>query len=143
MSVRSLIRTAIGRGNLYITLRKWTMSYRRWRWGMRNVDRLAWVHRWADVRPDLKAGPYSFVSFHCLLMNNVSIGKYSMLAPRVSIVGVDHLYDIPGVPATTGQALVQSLMQQIEPFTRSGSVSNPLSITQALKGLIPGPVCRK
>jgi acetyltransferase-like isoleucine patch superfamily enzyme len=98
MSVRSLIRTAIGRGNLYITLRKWTMSYRRWRWGMRNVDRLAWVHRWADVRPDLKAGPYSFVSFHCLLMNNVSIGKYSMLAPRVSIVGVDHLYDIPGVP---------------------------------------------
>jgi len=30
------------------------------------------------------------------------------------------IYDIPGVPATTGQALVQSLMQQIEPFTRHG-----------------------
>jgi thioredoxin reductase (NADPH) len=31
------------------------------------------------------------------------------------------IYDIPGVPATTGQGLVQSLMQQIAPFTRNGS----------------------
>lgn len=31
------------------------------------------------------------------------------------------IYDIPGVPATTGQALVESLQQQIAPFTRSGA----------------------
>jgi thioredoxin reductase (NADPH) len=32
------------------------------------------------------------------------------------------IYDIPGVPATTGLALIDSLRLQIEPFTRRGTV---------------------
>jgi carbonic anhydrase/acetyltransferase-like protein (isoleucine patch superfamily) len=98
MRMRTMVRSVVGRGDLYSALRILTMSVRRWRRGLRHVDRLAWIHRWADVRPDLQAGPYSFVSFHCMVMNDVSIGKYSMLAPRVAIVGVDHFYDIAGVP---------------------------------------------
>jgi len=31
------------------------------------------------------------------------------------------IYDVPGLPATTGQALSQALRQQIEPFVASGS----------------------
>jgi len=44
-----MVRSVVGRGDLYSALRILTMSVRRWRRGLRHVDRLAWIHRWADV----------------------------------------------------------------------------------------------
>jgi acetyltransferase-like isoleucine patch superfamily enzyme len=43
-------------------------------------------------------GPYSFVNIGCLIEADVSIGAYSMLAPRVAIVASDHCADVPGTP---------------------------------------------
>jgi acetyltransferase-like isoleucine patch superfamily enzyme len=39
-----------------------------------------------------------FVGRHCDIAPLVRIGRYSMLASRVAIVGDDHDYSVPGVP---------------------------------------------
>ena len=96
--MNEVFRNAIGRGSAYGKIRSWRMAWRRWRRGLARVHPLAWVHPTADVRTDLVAGPYAFISFHCLVMRDVEIGRYSMLAPRVAIIGVDHQYDLPGTP---------------------------------------------
>lgn len=92
------LKRAIGRGSVYAAVRRYRMAWRRWRRNLSKVDPLAWIHPTADVRPDLIAGPYSFISFDCLIMRDVEIGRYSMLAPGVAIIGVDHRYDLPGTP---------------------------------------------
>lgn len=96
--MRVPLRDWIGNGKFYGWVRYARMAWRRWWHGWHHVDPLAWVHASADIRPDLVAGPYAFVSFGCLIMRDVEIGRYSMLAPRVAIIGVDHAYDIPGTP---------------------------------------------
>lgn len=69
------------------------------------------------------SGPYVVIGRHCNIRRNnltvesgvfigpgswirvpTSIGRYSMLAGSVSIVGDDHPIDIPGVPAAMGGA---------------------------------------
>ena len=47
---------------------------------------------------DLSAGEYSFINRNCSIGPKVTLGKYVMLAPEVSIIGADHLFDKPGVP---------------------------------------------
>jgi acetyltransferase-like isoleucine patch superfamily enzyme len=92
------LKQVIGRGAAYTAIRCWRMSWRRWRHGWRHVHRLAWIDSRADVRPDLVAGPYAFVNANCVVMGGVEIGKYSMLAQGVAVVGADHRYDIVGLP---------------------------------------------
>lgn len=41
---------------------------------------------------------HSFVNKQCYITTGVSIGRYSMLAPRVAIAGNDHVFDQPGNP---------------------------------------------
>lgn len=58
----------------------------------------AYVHPTARVSVDLRLGEYAFVGPRCELDPGVEIGRYSMLAPHVAIVGDDHVADVPGVP---------------------------------------------
>ena len=96
--VRSTVIKLIGRGSLYGQIRRIRTRWHKWRKGLKHVHGLAFINPRADARSDLVADAYSFVSFECLLMNRVRIGKYSMLAPYVAIIGADHRYDQPGVP---------------------------------------------
>lgn len=64
-----------------------------------SVDPTAYVHLSAQVAPDLRAEEYAFVGPECRVSTGVSIGRYSMLAARVAIVGDDHVFREPGVPA--------------------------------------------
>jgi acetyltransferase-like isoleucine patch superfamily enzyme len=52
------------------------------------------------ISPDLIAGEYAFVGKNSLIYPGVSIGRYSMLAQNVQIIGDDHNFNIPGMPST-------------------------------------------
>ena len=93
-----MLRSLIGNTELYFKLRQLKMALFRWRRGLRDVDPLAYIAGDCVMRPDLKMEPYSFINIGCMLWPNVSIGAYSMLAPRVAIVGNDHSTDIAGSP---------------------------------------------
>jgi acetyltransferase-like isoleucine patch superfamily enzyme len=43
-------------------------------------------------------GDYVFIGRDCYIYANCSIGNYTMIASKVSIVGGDHRFDIAGVP---------------------------------------------
>lgn len=47
---------------------------------------------------DLVMAEFSFVNEDCYIGPGVSIGRYSMLAPRVAIVGFDHHFKEVGIP---------------------------------------------
>lgn len=50
------------------------------------------------ISSDLKAGEYVFIGPKCNIYPKVSIGKYTMLANNVFIIGGDHNYRTPGIP---------------------------------------------
>ena len=63
-----------------------------------SVHPTAYVHPSCHVASDLVAGPYVFLGRHCDIAPLVTIGKYTMLASNVAIVGDDHNWREPGVP---------------------------------------------
>jgi acetyltransferase-like isoleucine patch superfamily enzyme len=65
---------------------------------LRHVHPTAYVHPSSKVSSDLRAGPYAFIGKRCAVSSLVTIGRYSMLAPNVSIIGDDHNWNEPGVP---------------------------------------------
>ena len=78
--------------------RQGLMTYRRWRFGLDNVHPTFYMARGCRVSSDLTAHEYSFVNIGCILGPKVELGRYAMLAPYVTIVGGDHVHDIPGKP---------------------------------------------
>jgi len=93
--IQKLIRKYPG---LYFGLRRFRMSWLRFRKRLNHVDSTAYIAGGADIRRDLVMEPYSFINVGCSVGPNVSIGAYSMLASRVSIVGNDHEFREPGQP---------------------------------------------
>lgn len=65
---------------------------------LHGITATAYVHPSAQVAQDLKLGDYAFVGPRCELDPGVEIGRYTMLAPHVVIVGDDHIWDVPGCP---------------------------------------------
>jgi acetyltransferase-like isoleucine patch superfamily enzyme len=52
------------------------------------------------IKPSaISLGSHNFIGTGCWLSSKLRIGNYVMLAARVSIVGGDHRYNVPGVPA--------------------------------------------
>jgi len=62
------------------------------------VHPTAYIHRTAQVTRDLQAAEYVFVGPSCDVATGVSIGRYTMLAAEVAIVGDDHRIDVAGTP---------------------------------------------
>ena len=74
------------------------MAVYRWRKGLKHVHSTAYIGRNCGVHRDLVMAPYSFININCSVWPRVTIGAYSMLAPRVTIAGGDHSFQTPGVP---------------------------------------------
>ncbi len=74
------------------------MAWRRLRFGLRHVHRTAYISYNTHVLPDLRMAEHSFINAGCWIDGNVTIGRYSMIAQFVSIVGGDHHFDRPGSP---------------------------------------------
>ncbi len=66
--------------------------------GLRSVAPTSYVNATSEVSPDLQAADFVFVGPACSIPPLVSIGRYSMLAPQVAIVGDDHRFDEPSTP---------------------------------------------
>ncbi|WP_313023491.1 glycosyltransferase [Mobilicoccus sp.] len=62
------------------------------------VHPTAYVHPSAQVAQDLRAEEYVFVGPGCVVPAGVRIGRYTMFAAEVAIVGDDHVVDTVGVP---------------------------------------------
>lgn len=62
------------------------------------VDTTASVHPTARVAKDLRAGAYVFIGHDCEVGPDVEIGRYTMLAPEVRVIGLDHNFEEPGRP---------------------------------------------
>jgi acetyltransferase-like isoleucine patch superfamily enzyme len=94
-----LRRVIVRFAGLHFFLRQSLVRLRCWRWGLRHVDYTAYVGPRCVVHPSLRMARYSFVNLECVIESNVSIGAYTMLAPRVAIVASDHRTDVAGTPA--------------------------------------------
>ena len=78
--------------------RRILMSYKRGRYGLRNVHRDFFMAGASSISGDFVADAFSHVSPGCLIGPRVELGAYAMVGPQVAIVGDDHVYDRPGVP---------------------------------------------
>lgn len=65
---------------------------------LRQVHPTAYIHGTARVASDLRAHEWAFIGSRCSIYPKVSIGRYSMLAPEVAVIGDDHIWDVVGIP---------------------------------------------
>ena len=81
-------------------VRRFVMKLRCISHGLPEVHPLAYIHGSSlkYMRKDLILGAYVFIGADCTISARVKIGKYTMFAQRASVVGADHLYNLPGIP---------------------------------------------
>lgn len=86
-------------GRIYRVLRKSRSSIVRVRKRLEHVHPTASVHATCRAPTDLRADAWVYIGPECWIAPMTSIGRYTMLAPRVAIVGDDHVWDSPGTPS--------------------------------------------
>ncbi len=74
------------------------MWFLRKRYGLTQVSSSFYMAGKSILSPDLVAGHYSYIGPNCIIGPKVQIGRYSMLANNVSIVGGDHVFTDPTKP---------------------------------------------
>lgn len=82
----------------YFTFRKIKMLWYRQSLGLKNVSPSFYMGGKSSVSKDFIADDFSFIGSNCLIGPKVKIGRFSMLANNVSIVGSDHLFSDPKTP---------------------------------------------
>lgn len=82
---------------LYRSLKRLKSKY--W-YGLKNVHNTFNIGGKCKISPDLIAEEYVYVGENAKIYPGVSIGRYSMLAPNVQIIGGDHNFEQVGVPMT-------------------------------------------
>lgn len=69
-------------------------------YGLDHVHKTFNIGGRCSISKDFVAEEYSYVGADCLIYPGVSIGRYTMVAPKVQIIGSDHNYNIVGKPIT-------------------------------------------
>jgi acetyltransferase-like isoleucine patch superfamily enzyme len=72
----------------------------RYVYGLKQVHPTFNIGGKVSISKDLIAEEYSYAGRNCLIYPGVTLGRYTMLAPNVQIVGADHNYNVPGTPIT-------------------------------------------
>lgn len=75
---------------------KWRINQRRYH--LKNVSKKFMVALGSDISRDLVAGAYSWIGPGSSIYPKVKIGKLSLLANEVAIIGGDHCYKKVGIP---------------------------------------------
>ncbi len=75
------------------------MIYRRKRYKLRYCHPTFYTNDCKGISSDLVAHEFTFCSKACIIGPQVELGAYTMLGPRVLIVGDDHVFDKAGTPA--------------------------------------------
>lgn len=100
-----LVKTILGDDDKAEPLRLAYQATRTWylktfRYQLLSVGKGVVIGRDTRIQPKCVAiGDYSFIGMRCWIMSQVSIGRFVMIASNVSIVGGDHILNIPGVPS--------------------------------------------
>lgn len=79
-------------------LKSTKMYWYRYKYRLKSVHKTFYMGGPSRISSDLIAAEHVFVAYNCVIYPNVNIGKYTMLAPRVSILGGDHNIDNPNAP---------------------------------------------
>ena len=74
------------------------MYYYRKKYGLTRVHKTFYMGGKSKISKDLIAGEYVYIGSGCIIYSGVEIGKYTMLAPKVKVIGQDHRFDLPGKP---------------------------------------------
>lgn len=85
-------------GDLYRVLRQTHNRLVLARKRLRGVPPTAYIHPSSTVAADLAAGAYVFIGRRCSVGPGVRLGRYTMLASEVAIVGDDHNWTDPAIP---------------------------------------------
>ncbi|REC65634.1 antibiotic acetyltransferase [Chryseobacterium flavum] len=76
--------------------------------GYRNVNPTFYFGGKSNVSKDLQAGRWAYVGPNCIIYPKVKIGDYTMIAHDVSILGGDHVFNLPGIPCIfTGRDILK------------------------------------
>jgi acetyltransferase-like isoleucine patch superfamily enzyme len=70
----------------------------RFKYKLNDVHSTFYIAGKGSISSDLKADKFAYIGPNCVIPPNVTIGKYSMLAPNVAILGGDHIFDNPSAP---------------------------------------------
>jgi acetyltransferase-like isoleucine patch superfamily enzyme len=99
------------------------MVYKRKRYGLRNVHRTFIMNGKSRISPDFVAHEYSSISYECSIGPRVELGPYAMLGPRVTIVGGDHAYRLPGTPIVfSGRPVLKKTIIEADAWVGYGVV---------------------
>jgi acetyltransferase-like isoleucine patch superfamily enzyme len=74
------------------------MVWFRKKFGLKKVHKTFYMGGRGIISKDLVAGQYVFIGANCIIPPKVTIGKYTMFAANVSILGGDHIFDNPEHP---------------------------------------------
>jgi acetyltransferase-like isoleucine patch superfamily enzyme len=84
--------------SLYLILRGLKMVLLRKKYSLNYVSKTFYMVGKSYISKDFQAGDYSYIGTNCLIGPKVKIGRFTMLANNVSIVGGDHNYSDPNNP---------------------------------------------
>lgn len=97
--------------------------YIKWILNLKHVHSSFNVGGFSHISKDFSAGEYSYVGKGCVIYPGVELGRYSMIAPDVKIIGGDHRFDIPGVPTTfSGRGTLKRTFIGRDVWIGSGSI---------------------
>ncbi len=74
------------------------MRWFRFKYNLKDVHSTFYLAGKCFISSDLKADKFAYIGPNCVIPPKVTIGKYTMLAPNVSILGGDHIFDNPSAP---------------------------------------------
>jgi acetyltransferase-like isoleucine patch superfamily enzyme len=83
---------------LAICRRRALTQFRKWVLGYRNIHSTCHIVSGSTISRDLVTGPFCFINAGCFIGPGVTLGRYVLFGPRVSIVGADHVTDKPDTP---------------------------------------------
>ncbi len=79
-------------------LRLFKRRYYIWKYGLKQVHSTFIAAPRCSIAKDFKGGEYSYVGPGLSIYPGVSIGKYTMIANNVHIIGGDHCFNKVGIP---------------------------------------------
>lgn len=83
---------------IYKIYRRVIMLCKRNYYGLRLVHPTFFMSGHSKISRDLIAAEHTFVADGCRICPGVSLNRYVMLGPDVTITGSDHRFDLPGIP---------------------------------------------
>lgn len=84
--------------SLRFFLRFFKARWYRFKYGLKNVHPTFYMGGKSIVHSDLEAEEFVYIGKGCTIAPKVKIGKYTMLAPNVKILGGDHVYNNTKAP---------------------------------------------